>query len=251
MNGVGTAIKSLVKSNARRFGYDIARIEKVPDVSSFLASRRIETVFDVGANRGEFAGSIRAAGYAGKIVSFEPIRATFATLQSTASGDPRWETVNAALGAEAGTATIRVSEYSNFSSILPLTKAAEAFSEHSAVERLEEVPVLRLDDLYAPYANTATFLKIDTQGFERHVLDGARVALRSISGLLLELPIVHLYADTWSFTEAMEYINDAGFVLSQIAPVNYLTVDPESLVEVDCLFRRRNDEIDGERVPAP
>jgi hypothetical protein len=99
--------------------------------------------------------------------------------------------------------------------------------------------------MFAPFEGKNVFLKIDTQGFEQRVLEGARRSLEHICGLLLELPIVHLYENTWTFREALAYLENAGFVLSQVQPTNYLTVDPVSIVELDCVFRRRDVNIDG------
>ena len=58
------------------------------------------------------------------------------------------------------------------------------------------------------------------------------------SGVLLELPIIHLYQDTWAFSQAVEYMAAAGFMISQLSPVSFDSKDDVSLVEVDCLFRR-------------
>jgi hypothetical protein len=89
-----------------------------------------------------------------------------------------------------------------------------------------------------------TLLKIDTQGYERQVLEGARNVLPMMTAVLLELPIVHLYEETWRFYEALEFMATAGFIPAQIHPVNYHSLDEVSLVEVDCLFRRRDARLD-------
>jgi hypothetical protein len=66
----------------------------------------------------------------------------------------------------------------------------------------------------------------------------------TLKGILMELPIVHLYEGTWRLHEAIEYMSSAGFVPAQIAPVNYHSADRVSLCEVDCLFRPRVESID-------
>ena len=86
--------------------------------------------------------------------------------------------------------------------------------------RQETIKVVRLDDLF-DHSGERILLKIDTQGFEREVLDGATGSLKSIDGVLLELPVVHLYQGTWGLEEAFGYMNDRGFMLSQITPVNF------------------------------
>ena len=56
-------------------------------------------------------------------------------------------------------------------------------------------------------------LKIDTQGYERAVLEGAKETLKRVSGVLLELPIINIYKDNWRFHEAVADMIEAGFVL--------------------------------------
>ena len=97
-----------------------------------------------------------------------------------------------------------------------------------------------MDDISAePPRSKAAFLKIDTQGYERQVLLGAPECLLNVLGVQMELPIMHLYEGAWKFHEAVAYMSDRGFEISNIVPVNYDQTDTVSLVEVDCIFRRR------------
>jgi hypothetical protein len=68
--------------------------------------------------------------------------------------------------------------------------------------------------------------------------------LAGLEGVLLELPIIHLYERTWQFHEALAFMAERGFVPAQIHPVNYHWKDQASLVEVDCLFRMRDEALD-------
>jgi hypothetical protein len=106
--------------------------------------------------------------------------------------------------------------------------------------RQEEITIARLDALFGPYRDRRVFLKIDTQGYERLMLEGAREALTKIVGVQLELPLVHLYNDTWSLADALAYMDQRGFVLAQLSPVNWLKEDPVSVVEIDGIFRRHH-----------
>ena len=76
---------------------------------------------DVGANDGGFSSAIRAIGYAGRIISFEPLTGPYEKLRRRASGDTHWETINCAVGDTAGEVTINVSENAGLSSsVLPM-----------------------------------------------------------------------------------------------------------------------------------
>lgn len=209
-----------------------------------MVNRGIDTVLDVGANIGQFATSLRVQRYTGRIISFEPVRAVYEALARAARTDTKWDVHNFALGAETGQAPINVAAASVFSSLLPSTESAVAFDESAAVGRTEMITVRRLDDVLPDLAGNV-LLKIDTQGFEKQVLTGAGKLLPRLKGIQMELPLVHLYQGNWRFHEAVAHMEALGFVPAQIHAVNYHTLDPVSLVEVDCLFRPLNERIDA------
>jgi SAM-dependent methyltransferase len=68
-------------SQARRlFGYERIKKRKLHDtleqhLAALLPQLAINCVVDVGANTGQFGAMLRRIGYAGRIVSFEPLRA--------------------------------------------------------------------------------------------------------------------------------------------------------------------------------
>ena len=232
-----------MNQNLRRLGYQIRRAE--PDWIDFIMDRNVTTVLDIGANVGQFAELLRVKGYRGRIISFEPVSAAYQELEAKAAADDGWEVHNIALGMEGGDAAINVSDYSVFSSILPLTDAGAQFDKGANVSRADKIEVRRLDDVgIGPSGNL--FIKIDTQGFEKAVLDGGRRVLAAAKGVLMELPIIHLYEGAWRLHEAIEYMFEAGFVPAQIHPVSHHTVDNMSLVEVDCLFRPRDSRLDSQ-----
>ena len=150
--------------------------------------------------------------------------------------DGNWEAHNFALGAATGDSTINVAEFSVFSSILTSTGAATQFDSRAAVRNTETIKVRTLVKS-AHDLSGKLLLKIDTQGYEKQVLDGGLKILSRFEGILMELPITQLYEGNWQFHEALEYMAAGGFVPAQIHPVNYHSKDRVSLVEVDCLFR--------------
>ena len=89
-----------------------------------LERARIDTVLDVGANVGQYAQSLRRAGYPHRIVSFEPLPEPNAYLYTLAQGDPAWQiAAPVALGAAFGEVSLNVSAESEMSSVLPFTPA--------------------------------------------------------------------------------------------------------------------------------
>jgi FkbM family methyltransferase len=233
-------MKRAIKQSLRWFGLDIRRIGpgRFPELVDFLVARDVDVVLDVGPNLGWFGQRLRERGYRGKIVSFEPIEAVFRELKSLAERDSNWQAHRLVFGAVASRTLINVSRKSDYSSIRDQSEAARRFGPVAAVMCQEEVTVARLEDLFDPFRECTVFLKIDTQGYERPVLEGAREALRHIVGVQLELPLVHLYRDTWSLADALIYMREMGFVLAQLTPVHWVSEDPVSVLEIDGVFRR-------------
>jgi len=209
---------------------------RVRDLIDFIENREIDLVIDVGANVGQFGESLRTNGYKGKIVSFEPIEAAFKILSQKAAKDRNWEVHHCGLGATKGEAAIHVSELTVFSSILDLTKIASLHDKRIAVQRTEMIKIEALDDVTASLQGKI-LLKIDTQGYEKQVIEGGRQLITRVKGILMELPVIHVYEGEWQFHEAAKFMADAGFVPAQIQPVNFHGLDNVSLVDVDCLFR--------------
>jgi FkbM family methyltransferase len=230
------AIKRELRKTLRSYGLEVLR---TPSLYQFLASRDIDIVLDVGANIGQFAMQLRESGYTGLIISFEPVFAVFEQLRENCKDDPLWEARNYALGAETGNLQINVSKYSVFSSILNQTAKAIDFDERAKIASIEKIKVVALDDFFvSEFAEKSIFMKIDTQGFEQHVLRGALQSLRQIKGIQLEIPVVHLYENTWTLEAAVAEMKELGFTIAQVRPVNVLHEDSSSIVELDCIFRQ-------------
>jgi FkbM family methyltransferase len=243
-----TLLRRCLNLGLRRLGFETSRPRGLIE---FVRSRNVDLVLDVGANVGQFGSELRHLGYRGRIVSFEPLKHAFATLAARAARDGNWTCHNLGLGNESGEATMNVSRDSVYSSMLQQTPAAADFDAGSSVERTEVIKVCRLDDLTATVPGERVFLKIDTQGFEQPVLQGARLYLPRVVGLQLELPLVHLYEHTWTVSDAIAYMAEAGFVLSQVAPVSFRIEDPVSLLEIDAVFRRLDaGDVRPDQVPA-
>lgn len=231
-------LKVRVRNAARSRGWDLV---KGPTLNQFLESRKVDLVIDVGGNKGDYGVHLRRWGYSGRIVSVEPASDPYARLLEQINGDPIWKAVKVAAGSEAGTAKINISKASVFNSFLPATGLAGRFDPDMEIVGTEEVEVRPLDDILGREAFSSGFLKIDTQGFERQVLEGATETLKRCVGVQLELPIGHLYEGVWSYREALDYMDGLGFVLAQSIPTNTFTEDRASVIEFDCVFRRKRE----------
>ena len=73
-----------------------------------LRELNVNCVLDVGANEGQYGQRLREAGYAGRIVSFEPLEVHVAPLRERAAADHNWKVFACALGDSDGEAEINV-----------------------------------------------------------------------------------------------------------------------------------------------
>jgi FkbM family methyltransferase len=176
------------------------------------------TVLDVGANIGQFATALRASGYRGTIVSCEPLSDAFAHLRRRAAHDPGWDVRQTAVGSEVGTAEINISANSFSSSLLEMTDAHTSAAPGSETVAAETVPLTTVDELARELDLDAdrTMLKIDTQGYEPQVLDGAGALVGKFAAISLELSFVPLYAGQQLFDELLARLRGAGYVLYAI-----------------------------------
>lgn len=230
----------------RSLGYDIVRFprESHRDHLQAVFSRlAINCVLDVGAHHGAFGGLVREAGFGGLIASFEPLNGSFEVLTAETRKDPRWEVHQVAFGSRSATVDLNVARDQRFSSFRrPSPYARRAFPE-SAVDRHESVEVRRLDEVFPEVVHVRdprVFLKIDTQGWDLEVLEGATGCLDVIQAVQSEVAVKTVYEGVATYREAIPRLNELGFELSGIYPV--VRDEQLRIVELDCVFIRTEDE---------
>jgi FkbM family methyltransferase len=203
-----------------------------------MAARDVDLVIDVGANRGQYAAALRAAGYRGRIASFEPLAEPYGALAGAAAGDARWDTWGLALGARRAVAGLHVTEDSRNSSLLAVgPRHLRAVPDSRAVAR-ETTEMERLDDVWPRVVGDARrpYLKVDTQGYELEVLRGATATLDAIAFVEAELSLVSTYDGGPLFAEVVGFLAGHGF-----EPIAFEGVldDPDTgeMLQADAIFR--------------
>jgi FkbM family methyltransferase len=232
---------------ARRLGYDLTRRAKAKSPNAqlvaVLAHFRIACVLDVGANIGQYGAMLRAWGYPGRIVSFEPQAGAHGALERRAAADPAWQVAPPiALGARNGQIEIEVSAESDMSSILPQSALLRQVSPSSAVVRKETVPLCRLDEVAGPYLrpDERAFLKVDAQGYEAEVLAGAERLLERLTGIQLEMSLVPLYEGEREFRAWLDDLAALGFEPYLFLP-GYFERKLARQLQLDGVFMRAKD----------
>lgn len=173
----------------------------------------IDIVIDGGANCGQYAKWIRECGFRGTIVSFEPASETFAVLSEAARGDDDWYCRQEALGSEDGQVTLNLTRTSLGSSIFRRTGLHAHVWPKDVDAGTETVTVRALRSLWEELGcdGKRVFLKLDVEGAELSVLEGAGPVLGRVALLELELPLVALHHDAPTLTEMLNFLTERGF----------------------------------------
>lgn len=205
-----------------------------------LQAHGVTHVLDIGANLGQYAKLLRQAGYAGKITSFEPIAETHRALVAAAASDARWTVApRMALGAHAGQVTMHVSNRSDMSSVMTIEATTLEAIPRAFETATEEVPINRLDAIFDRFVEPAdtVFLKLDTQGSEYAILEGAEGVLPGIAGLQIELSLFALYKDEATYLDVMQLVDDHGFDAFLFLP-GYFSRKLNRQLQMDGIFFR-------------
>ncbi len=221
----------------------VAPLFEVEHLKRFFHEFAVDCVFDVGANAGQYAEGLRELGYAGAIVSFEPIPALAALLREKSRLDDRWFVEDVALDDAVRSVTFNVMESSQFSSLkAPSQDETDRLSDHNVVAQRLELTTALLSSYFARYKTNLAFqrpfLKMDTQGNDLAVARGAGRHLAEFVGLQSELAVKRIYAASDDYRTALDFYQTAGFELSAFVPNNdgHFPV----LIEMDCIMFNRN-----------
>ena len=237
-------LKHELRHLVQRFGIDVVRYplhDPMARIVQLLDHHQIGCVFDVGANDGGYATTIRGLGYTGRIVSFEPLQGPFEALCRKSADDHRWDVLQCAIGDAETQVTINVSGNAGLSSsVLPMLEAHASVAPESRYVGTETIKQNRLDALLPALGiepDCRTYLKIDVQGYERAVLDGAAGLFSAglVIGLQMELSLVPLYDGAMTYREGLDRAESLGMTLMGLDPV-FSDPNTGQLLQADAVF---------------
>lgn len=196
----------------------------------------IATIYDIGANLGTWSLLAKAVIPGARVEAFEPLPAHHAGFMRRCEGLAGVNLHRIALGAANGIANLRVTDFSDASSFLPMTDASRRlFGLEEAGQVATEVR--RLDDYQAEKGlPPPDLMKLDVQGFELEVLKGSTRQLRAAKALIVEVSFVELYERQCMFPEVSGFLDQHGFSVHAFGVTTPLG---KPLVQADILFLRR------------
>jgi FkbM family methyltransferase len=242
-------LRQAIKHVFRACGIEIQRLASSSSeeaiVPRLLSTHAISYVIDVGANTGQYGLLLRSLGYAGRIISFEPLSAAHTQLKQTAGSDQYWTIgPRVACGEATGSSNINVAANSVSSSLLAMLETHADAAPHSVGNMVEQIAVARLDDLVniLEVSSVPSLLKIDTQGFELSVLRGAQLVTSAVQAIQIELSFEPLYDGQARVREIIDFLDDMGFELYDLIP-GFRHPRTDQLLQADGIFTRRRNRL--------
>jgi FkbM family methyltransferase len=188
--------------------------------------RPTDTVVEVGANIGSHTLAIARLASEGRVHAFEPQPYVFSMLQKNVANNELknislW---NAAVGSEVGRVSMPFISASSYSQV-----NFGAVSIHTQSSRRVGVPLLAID--YIQEIQQIDFLKIDVEGFEPYVLDGAKSVIQKFR------PIV--------FIESQNLEDHTSAINRFFDPLGYTTWHYNTLIYNPENFQSNSENIFG------
>ncbi|HCJ12105.1 MAG: hypothetical protein A2Y14_03485 [Verrucomicrobia bacterium GWF2_51_19] len=195
---------------------------------------RVSTIIDVGIAYGTpgLYGTIDAVQYH----LIEPLKEYLGTIQDLCKKYPATYTL-AAAGEQKGTLTFNVHPDMSGSSFL-----SESEGKHvDGTPRT--VPVTTIDDEVRQHALKGPFLiKVDVQGFELQVLNGAQKTLAQTEAIILEVSLFSFYQQSPLFADVIAYMAARGFAPYDIFGATYRPLD-DALGQIDIAFVKNTSQL--------
>lgn len=204
----------------------------------FISNLKIDTIIDVGANRGQFALLVKKTHPHAKIYSFEPLKSAYCVYKSIFINDPSITIFNCALSYKSGQQIFHVSQQEDSSSLLPISKKQNDIFPGTAEKETQIIETKKLSDcVFRNQLGDHCLLKIDVQGSELEVLRGSIELIPDIEFVYVECSFIQLYKDQPLANEVIKYLQERNFTLTGIYNTHY---DNEGCaVQSDFLFTQK------------
>lgn len=176
----------------------------------WLADLRPATVVDVGVNHGQFLHLARRLWPDAKIVGIEPNAAIAAKMAGLYRGDDKVRIEACAVADSEGDIEFYVTRDDQSSSILAPTESYYDDREGDRIERVEKVPLRRLEPLLDG-CDGPMLVKVDVQGAELAALKGMGARLADADVLIVEAPFEHGYEGASGFDDLYAFLTANGF----------------------------------------
>lgn len=211
-----------------RRGCDMRSVLK--DMSRW--SKAPATIFDLGAAKGDWSRMALNFFPRARVIAVDPLEERASSLERLKRADGRFEYVVAVAGPT-----------DNGSVDLAVTPDLDGSTVDGAEGEVRSVPVRSIDGMVAQLGLEGPFfLKFDTHGFERPILEGAAETLRQTEFIVMEAYNFRHTAKTMLFHEMIAYMDSLGFRVFNLVDILQRPHD-HALWQIDLFFARKNNPI--------
>lgn len=192
----------------------------------------ISSILDLGAAQGNWSRMALDLFPRARIVGVDPLVERVPFLEKLKAENSRFDFVSAVAGGDDG-GTVE----------LAVTDDLDGSSVHGSEGQMRSVPVHSIDriaemkGLKGPY-----FLKFDTHGFEKPILESAQKVLEETRFIVMEAYNFRHTPETLLFHEMIAYLGERGFRVSHLVDVLNRPSDG-ALWQIDLMFARSQDPI--------
>ncbi len=203
---------------------------------------KINSVIDVGANKGQFALKLLENKFKGNIMSFEPLEEEHKILNEISLNKEKWKIARrCALGKKNIKKKFHVSTNRESSSLLKILPKHTSLRPDSKTKKIEIINVEKLDNFHNEITKLKKnlLLKIDTQGSEMDVLLGAEKVMKYIKYLFIEVSLIPLYKDQKLWLDIVSYLRNYKFDIWSIDQLLKNNITGQTY-QVDIFFYKKN-----------
>lgn len=239
-------MKKIIKKIFNLFGCEIIQTKYVvsppdafEDQQKIFAGQNSVIIFDVGAHHGQTALAYNKLFKTPQLFSFEPFGESYAALTNTVKGFSNIKAFNTALSNVTGEVDFHSNQSSATNSILPTHQEGASIWDVNLLDTVKKikVPVTTVDDFIKTHnVSHVDILKIDTQGTEYLVIEGALNSIKAgkIKLIYMEILTLPTYENQKKFDEILLLLRTNGFELYNIYNTSH--TKNGMLRQVDAIF---------------
>lgn len=228
-------LKLFLNKTTRRGLYH--NIPATIELEELLAGLDLNTIIDVGSNKGQFILLVEKIYKNIKIFSFEPIKEVYLKQKKFFSNNKNIKIFNFGLGAKNKDAILNITKKNDSSSILEI-KNSDLLGEKFKIIEKRKIIVKTLDKTLSKFnLKENILLKLDVQGYELEVLLGADKILSRIKYIIIEIAESQFYKDQQINNSIINYLNKKNFEV--LKSCNHFKIKKINYSQKDFLFVNR------------
>ncbi len=246
--GMIKKMKKILKKLLARFGYNITKLNSKVD-EAFENQRRLiannitpnsaVTIFDVGAFEGHIALKYNNLLENCRIYCFEPFFPSFEILKKNTIAFKNIHIFNSALSNITGQVDFHVNNFAQTNSLLATHPSGDKTWGQGLLDTVKKTKInsIKLDDFIIEHKiEKIDILKLDTQGTESQIIEGASKSIKEnkIFLIYLEIILMPTYQQQKNFDEVLMLLRTTGFKLHNFYNYNYNSL--AELRQVDAIF---------------